>query len=320
MSKLYETIKTKYQEMQRTSDSDLEKRREIAYAKSYEIEDLEKQIIRLSLDDLKFSITLSDATQKRKEIADEKKDLILKLENTLIKNGFIKDYLKVWHNCDDCNDTGYISPLEKCHCYHKFILEERTKDSGLNDIHGSFENFDFNIFSDNKIGDNQSQREYMNKIKNSCESYANEFPCAKNLTIMGQKSGTGKTYLVESILDRVLNKGYVGKYYSATKLFNLFFKHRMGEAIDLDILMDLPLLVIDDLGTEVMTKNVTVEYFYNLISERGLRGHSTVVSSNLDIKAIATRYGDRIASRLFSRGSVNILFPEYCNDIRVNSK
>jgi len=304
--------------MRRVAESALEKRQAIAYSKSSDIKVLETAIIKLSLDEIKCAITMYDATKAREEIFNKKKSLIKQLEKALISNGFNKDYLSLKYNCTDCNDTGYLSANKKCHCYNRMVLSERTKDSGLNPVHGSFNTFNQDIFSDEIVGDNKSQRRFMMRLKEVCEKYATDFPKVGNLILIGQASGTGKTFLVESILDKLLKRGFVGKYYSSTQLFNLFFKHRMGENIDLDILMDLPLLVIDDLGTEVMTKNVTIEYFYNLISERGIRGHHTVMSTNLPIEDITARYGDRITSRLFARGSQSYQIPNYCKDIRIN--
>jgi DNA replication protein DnaC len=317
MSNVFDRIKTKYQEMQRQNDAELEKRRATAHAKSSKIKQLDEQLLKLSLEDMKVAINFSDASKERKRIADDMKKVYRAIEKELIKNGFEANHLSMIYHCDKCNDTGNIDTKTKCDCYKTFVLKERMKDSGLNEGHGSFEAFDSGVFSNKKMDDDKSQREYMQALRKKCLQYASDFPNgASNLILMG-KSGIGKTFLIQSVLDRVLKNGHMGKYYTATSLFGLFFKHRMGEAVDLDILMELPLLVIDDLGTEIMTKNVTIEYFYSLISERNIKGLPTVVSTNLNLKNMPIRYGDRIFSRLFSKASFSYMIPDGYGDLRI---
>ena len=62
--------------------------------------------------------------------------------------------------------------------------------------------------------------------------------------------------------------------------------------------MDTPVLFLDDLGSEPLMQNVTIEQLFNLINERQARRLSTVISTNLSIKELRTRYTERIASRL----------------------
>ena len=69
----------------------------------------------------------------------------------------------------------------------------------------------------------------------------------------------------------------------------------------LDTMLDCALLVIDDLGTESILKNVTLEYLYQLVNERNTRGKLTLITTNLFPDNILSRYGERIYSRLFDK-------------------
>ena len=60
----------------------------------------------------------------------------------------------------------------------------------------------------------------------------------------------------------------------------------------------MPLLVLDDLGTEPMVPNVTVETFFRILNERGADRLPTVLISNLDREGLFERYGERVASRM----------------------
>ena len=62
--------------------------------------------------------------------------------------------------------------------------------------------------------------------------------------------------------------------------------------------MEVPVLMLDDLGSEPMMQNVTIEQLFNLINERQNRNLATVISTNLDMAKFRERYSERIASRL----------------------
>ena len=72
-----------------------------------------------------------------------------------------------------------------------------------------------------------------------------------------------------------------------------------GAKESMDALYETELLLIDDLGTEPLIENVTVEELFNLINERQNAGLCTVLSSNLTLNEIKARYTERIFSRLY---------------------
>ena len=79
--------------------------------------------------------------------------------------------------------------------------------------------------------------------------------------------------------------------------------------MDLEPLFEVPLLIIDDIGTEPMTRNVTIEYFFDLINERTNASLNTMIVTNLPFHEIKDRYGDRIHSRLMDkRTSLKMIF------------
>lgn len=76
------------------------------------------------------------------------------------------------------------------------------------------------------------------------------------------------------------------------------------------------MLVIDDLGTEPMLKNVTVEYLLLVLEERQTRGRATVITTNLTGENILNRYGERIYSRL-SHKQYSMMIEMKGNDLRL---
>ena len=67
------------------------------------------------------------------------------------------------------------------------------------------------------------------------------------------------------------------------------------------------LLVIDDLGTEPMRKNVTKEYLLILLNERIAKGKSTIITTNLNPEQVLEKYEERIFSRMFNKRETLIL-------------
>ena len=91
-------------------------------------------------------------------------------------------------------------------------------------------------------------------------------------------------------------------FMTAYQLNNTFLQYHLADvsqkSLMLSNLTDVDVLVIDDLGTENVLKNVTMEYLYLLINERLLNGKMTVVSTNLNLTELQNRYEDRIFYRL----------------------
>ena len=61
--------------------------------------------------------------------------------------------------------------------------------------------------------------------------------------------------------------------------------------------------MIDDLGTEPVLKNVTLEYLYLILNERLTSNKATVITTNLDLNGIINRYGERIYSRITNKSN-----------------
>ena len=60
-------------------------------------------------------------------------------------------------------------------------------------------------------------------------------------------------------------------------------------------------MFIDDLGTETLFKNSTLENIYLIINERKIRKLPTVITSNLALNDLGAFYGERIYSRIVDR-------------------
>ena len=71
--------------------------------------------------------------------------------------------------------------------------------------------------------------------------------------------------------------------------------------------LSAPLLVLDDVGTEAMVPNVTVETFFRILNERAAAALPTVLISNLNKDELFERYGERVASRMIDGALTSVI-------------
>ncbi len=317
MSAAYDNVNARYERIIRQNERILEQKRAEAYQKAPALEELEASLLALNLERVQTALITDDSGKTLDAVKKRISEAEAKIKSLLKENGFDASHLDPVYTCTKCQDTGYIDAMTKCTCFHRYLLEERVKESGLNADSGTFEAFNADVFGEQKTKDGITQKQYMTGLKKRAEAFADSIPDGKAITfIMMGNTGTGKTFLAEAILNRALKNGQIGTYITANRLFSDFHKHRLGEDVDIDLYHDIPVMAIDDLGTEVMTRNVTEAYFYNLINERMIRGRITVIATNLEPAIIKERYGDRTYSRLFSKQSEKYLIPAEFTDIR----
>ncbi|MGI6634285.1 MAG: ATP-binding protein [Christensenellales bacterium] len=229
-----------------------------------------------------------------------------RIDMLLAQNGFSQDYLDPIYHCAQCRDTGYMGEQHKtiCPCVRAKSLGTHGSDTA------SFETYDETVFPDTLLpGLTLTQRAYMGGIKRICQEYADQLPQSRtqNLFLTGS-SGLGKTFLLRAIAKRATERGILTAMYTANDLLNRiradYFAREFAPDNDL---YTMQLLLIDDLGTEPLWENITVEQLFALIDARLTRGVHTVISTNLTPGEVQARYTERIASRLFDRRTCQAL-------------
>lgn len=149
----------------------------------------------------------------------------------------------------------------------------------------------------------------LEKVYASLEKYAKKFPnVAKPNIIMSGATGTGKTVAVQTLGRAVLDAGHSVIYVTAFDMLNRI-KRYVFDKVDsaFDDMLGAGLLIIDDLGTEPTIRNLTDEYFYNLVNQRLVALRPFVITTNLDRAMLNDRYGDRITSRLFAKDTTAVI-------------
>ena len=131
-------------------------------------------------------------------------------------------------------------------------------------------------------------------------------------------TGLGKTHLSTSIARRVIERGYDVFYNSAVGMISDFEFRRFGSSLvqsegdRTERYTECDLLIIDDLGTEVINQ-FTLSCLYHVINTRLNLQKPTVISTNLSSAELRKSYNDRITSRLMGEF---VLVPFYGTDIR----
>lgn len=245
--------------------------------------------------------------------------------SALEAHGFARDYLDEIYSCPICCDTG-MDGNRVCSCLKRLYNAEVTKMLGTllkNDE--SFESFDLSLYSNEFDSSLEgSPRDYMSDIRDICVSYADNFrDDDRNLYFFGP-TGVGKTYLSACVARAVAGSGFSVCYESCGAAFDIYETKRFSrdsEAGDTAAskwkrMLDCDLMILDDLGTEVVT-SVTQSALYELINTRLINGRKTIISSNIRPADIGKKYGPQIASRI---NGEFVALPFAGDDIRLRKK
>ena len=222
-----------------------------------------------------------------------KKEEFLKLnhlreqEQQLLKNmGMTLKDIYPNYECKLCNDTGYVQG-EYCVCLKKEINKLLFEELGRKEPLKTFEQDTIH----------HKSFEIMKKWCELNNKYLNVIICGP--------VGTGKTFLAECVANELIKKNMLVAITTAIDLNNNMLGYHVAQNEEkvgiLQNYLDAEVLIIDDLGTEPMLKNVTKEYLYYIISERMNMKKRTIITTNLDLNNLNEYYEDRIASRLIDK-------------------
>ena len=246
-------------------------------------------------------------------------DLILERSSLLEKAGYPKDYMEMQYHCPDCKDTGFIGN-ERCHCFRQAAIDLVYRQSHITEEleNQSFNDFTLDFYSDQKDAkEGRSPREAAGRALSLMKGFSRDFKVLGGNALLYGDTGTGKTFLTNCCARSLLDQGISVIYFTAFQFFQLLEKHvfdhnhTMDE--DYDNIFSCDVLIIDDLGTEMQNKFTTAQMF-QVINERLIRRHSTIITTNLTLGELRDRYGERVLSRITSNYTLIKLFGQ---DIRL---
>lgn len=223
----------------------------------------------------------------------------------LRSKGLAEGYDLPLFSCRACRDTGRLEG-QWCPCRKQIVqtilpdyLPDRMEQGA------SFDRFNLNLFEG-------EDRETMADYLRMAQIYSLHFDRVKdkNLLFTG-RPGTGKTFLMQCIGQRLMEEGKSVLYLTAPSLFEIIMRYKRQQLSyrpDPDLLeeaemlyqalYDWDLLLLDDLGTE-LTSQDTIAQLISLLDARQARGLATLIATNETPHLFGSRkYDNRIASRL----------------------
>ena len=295
-----------YRARRMQNERELDARIEEAARLDPEIGRLREENRNLVFDTIKKVMTITDESERRARAEQMKQRGVFnnhEIRRRLKALGLPEDHLELQYRCAVCRDTGYVgeAPSRFCDCFEAGISRMLHDDSSMAGTDEQcFERFDANVFPEE-----DGQRARMIRARKLCEEYADSFPEGKNLNlILAGSIGQGKTFLLNCIYERVIRRGFPAIRVSAFRLFNAMRRQHLSDSVEEREFLELveaPLLLIDDLGSEPMMRNITVEYLFMLLNERMANKRHTVIATNLSPTQLKERYDERVASRILDK-------------------
>ncbi len=297
--RIREEYETKALLAQRAADG----RREEVHARIPELQELDARLSSFGLRILKEAMSGGETSAAVERLREENKRILARRRELLLQNGYPEDYCKPHYECELCHDSGYVD-LKMCSCMRRRLIEAGMEASGLGGLmkKQSFDNFSLDYYRKDA-----KQYQIMKHNFELIRAYANQFELSEkkhseSLLMLGG-TGLGKTHLSTAIAKTVIEKGYDVFYNSAVGMISDFEDRRfgnsigMGDADNTERYITCDLLIIDDLGTEVVNQ-FTQSTLYYVINTRLNSNRPTIISTNLRNDEIMKVYSDRITSRL----------------------
>lgn len=241
-----------------------------------------------------------------------------KLTESLGK-GFFDDV----YTCGICSDSGFYTDDNgksmRCRCYKQLLADMLAENFAVSPALGTFESFRTDVYSfdlsdeddlkDQKAIAPMSCGEYMSAVFDKCRAFVDNFESgnSKNLLLWG-KSGTGKSFMCNAIAYELIKSGIPVLYVSAPSMLSKVTavtvndEQRLEKQEFCDLVRNIDVLIIDDLGTEKQS-DAKYQELLEILNERSRKfgkGLRTIISTNLSQKNMFRYYDERIASRIYA--------------------
>ena len=281
----YDEIMRGYMQKQSRRHQLTLQRRDEVYARIPEFRQLSDRVSEIAVDYLhsRLGEKRDDTIVSPAFVRPQLEEIAAKKRELLASHGFPEDYLTVSPECPFCNDTGFVNG-QKCRCFRRKEVEILYSHSHL------------------KVYQGEDLKRFRIAAA-ACRRMAAEFDTAyRNLYLYGTV-GTGKSFLSICIAREVLESGHSVLYFSAAAMFDKLSMYSFDVRTKEELrsftadLYECDLLIIDDLGTEFTNQFISAQLFACL-NERHLNRKSTVISTNLSLAEMQSRYSDRVFSRI----------------------
>lgn len=236
--------------------------------------------------------------------------------------------------CKKCNEhklfVGEILGVErtfnrKCQCDREADerqrridaeIEHMAKIKKLQDASLLGERYKNAYFKNCMIGNNETFDNAYARCKRYCENSDEILKKGYGMYLWGDK-GTGKTYLTACMANELINQYKVvlfTNFFEISKSIRATFKGNGSEVNIINKIADVDFLFIDDLGTEIVTKdgedNWLQEKIFEIINKRYNNMKPTIFSSNYSLQQLVQERGllDKTVDRILEMSTAIMKF------------
>ena len=294
----YVRIKAEYSQKYAKARQAADLRCEELYYKIPEVKQIDKLLASTGSQIMTIIAAGNDVENKIAALKERNDALIIKRNTLLSQNGYPENYSDIKYECEKCADSGYVDG-KMCECMRKELVMAGYTSSGLGGLIRSqgFENFSLEFY---KTGG--ANFDLMQRFVAGLRRFAEGFDAAtyQNYLLIGG-TGLGKTHISTAVAKTVIERGFDVMYVTAVGMISDFESKRFGNgeaAKNTERYYSSDLLIIDDLGTEVVNQ-FTLSCLYDVINSRINNRKCTFINTNLSKKEIEAKYNERITSRLF---------------------
>ena len=306
--KLLARARTRLEQRRADNQAEQQRRLEQVYTQLPAVAELDAALRGQMAELIRLTLSRQEDLQEQlARLRDENLSTQMRRAELLVEGGFGADYLDEILSCPKCRDTGLYQGAP-CSCLEALYNQELTRELGVLLQSGDerFEAFDLRLYDDAydpALGG--SPRQAMEIVYEGCRRFADKFPqVSANLLLRGGP-GLGKTYLSACIARVVAEKGYSVCYDSAAAALEPFERQKFSRdpaeaeaaAARVRRMLDCDLMILDDLGTEMVTP-MSLSALYTLLNTRLVNGRRMIISTNCSAQELAKKYTPQICSRI----------------------
>lgn len=313
----------KFEQDRERREEQLERRRTEVYRRLPRVEEIDREL-RATVARLMISAFDNDIDPElaMKGLQENNLDLQRERAELLVGAGYSYDEIDERILCQRCGDSGFLADGSVCRCLAAYYTKEQNRRlSKMLDLgNQSFDTFSLDWYDDGQ----GATLKHMEMVLEICLNYAHKFGERSGNLLFTGAPGLGKTFLSACIAREVSENGFSVVYDTAAHIFQQFESGKFGrdnpyeEDPDREInrYLNCDLLIMDDLGTEMLTSFVQ-SAFYRIVNDRLLSRKKTILSTNLTVAALRERYGAAVGSRI--EGEYQLL-QFYGKDIRIQKR
>lgn len=316
----YDAIMRIYNQRQFQNKREQDERVREVYERIPQVEALSDEITMFMAEAARKALWMDKtaADKLRREAA----DLRLQKAQFLRRGGYPENYLELHYQCPDCRDTGRIDG-KKCHCFRRLEIELLYDQSNIKKIleQENFDTLTMEYYDRNRIDEKTGMTvfDYMTSVIAACKEFTEHFCEEKGSILFTGNAGCGKTFLSNCIAKELIDQCCSVVYLTATDMFDIFSRNKFNYENEEEArekagyILDCDLLIIDDLGTELINTFTASQLFY-CVNDRLNSKKGTIISTNLPLNRLRDEFTERIVSRIMSE---YLVFPLIGEDIRL---